>query len=169
MKRKFCMAALQLVTVPAFSQIKQTEVVAAAGGFGEKDGYSASFTIGEAVTGTLKSSDGSLIVVQGFQQGYIAAQEQVDPPVTGLEEFSAANLTVYPNPVRTIAFVELTNTDAEGCVVKCFDMAGRVLSEDTFGEDTRLPIDMSALPQGAYLIRVVSKEGIVVNKKIMKY
>ena len=167
MKRKFCIAALLLVTIPAFSQIKQSEVVSASGGFGEKNGYSASFTIGEAVTGTLTA--GNLIVVQGFQQGYIEVQEEVTPPSSVLEEFSAANVTVYPNPVRTMAFVELTNTDVEGCVVKCFDMAGRALSEDTFGEDNRLPIDMSALPQGAYLIKVISKDGIVVNKKIMKY
>ena len=166
MKRKFCIAALLLVTVPAFSQIRQSEVISAGGGFGEKDGYSASFTIGEAVTGTLTA--GGLVVVQGFQQGYIDVQP-TPPPSSIEEEFSAANVSVYPNPVRTIAYVELLNTASEGCVVKCFDMSGRALSEDTFDEDSRLGIDMSALPQGAYLIKVISKEGIVVNKKIMKY
>lgn len=164
MKRKFCIAALLLVTIPAFSQIKQSEVVSAGGGFGELNGYSASFTIGEAVTGTLAKGD--LVLVQGFQQGYI---DVAPNPPSGLDEFTAANVTVYPNPVRTIAYVELSNVAVEGCVVKCFDMSGRALSEDTFDEDNRMAVDMSGLPQGAYLIKVISKDGIVVNKKIMKY
>ena len=163
MKRKLFIAAILMVSVPALAQVKQSEVVSAAGGYFEKDNVSVSYTIGEPVTGTVVK-DG-LIVVHGFQQGYIAKTE-VNP---GINQFEAVDVKVYPNPVNTIMYVELSNIEAAGCVVKCFDMAGQLIKESEFGDDSRLSIDMSGLPQGAYFVRVVSEDGAVVNKKIMKY
>ena len=70
MKRKLTIAALLIVSVPAFSQFKQSEVVASAGGFEANANFSVSYTIGEPVAGTLKAGD--LIVVQGFQLNHLA-------------------------------------------------------------------------------------------------
>ena len=164
MKRKLFIAAILMVSVPALAQVKQSEVVSAGGGYFEKDNVSVSYTIGEPVTGTVAAGD--LIVVHGFQQGYIATSTEVNP---GIAELEAVDVKVYPNPVNTIMYVELSNIEAAGCVVKCFDMAGQLIKESEFGDDNRLSVDMSGLPQGAYFVRVVSEDGAVVNKKIMKY
>ncbi len=162
MKRKLFIAAILMVSVPALAQVKQSEVVSAGGGFIEKDNISVSYTIGEPVAGTVAKGD--LIVVHGFQQGYLAV-------VTDINQLAVkdVDVKVYPNPVNTVMYVELSNIEAAGCVVKCFDMAGQLIKESEFGDDNRLSFDMSGLPQGAYFVRVVSEDGAVVNKKIMKY
>ena len=69
-----------MITVPAFSQFKQSDVVASAGGFEVKDGYSVSYTIGEPVAGTLKAGD--LIVVQGFPQAKIIDCITITHPIS---------------------------------------------------------------------------------------
>lgn len=167
MKRKLSIAALLLVTVPAFSQLRQSEVVASAGGFFEdsKANVSVSYTIGEAVTGTLAKGD--VILVQGFQQGYTVSGE-ITPPSSVVDEL-VVNANIYPNPVNNILHVAL-DVDPEGeSLVKCFDMTGRVVGECQFDGDRRLSMDVEALPQGAYFVKVYIDGRPVVNRKIMKY
>ena len=62
MKRKLTIAALLIVSVPAFSQFKQSEVVASAGGFEANANFSVSYTIGEPVAGTLKAGEFQFIL-----------------------------------------------------------------------------------------------------------
>ncbi len=152
-----------MITVPAFSQFKQSEVVASAGGFDVKDGYSVSYTIGEPVAGTLKAGD--LIVVQGFQQGYTTA---VNPGV-GVNEELATNVSIYPNPVSTTLFVAFSEVPEGDCFVRCYDMTGRVVGETSFDGDIRAALDVAALPQGAYFVKIFVDEKAVVNRKVMKY
>jgi hypothetical protein len=164
MKRHLSIAALLLVTIPAFAQQKQSEVVASAGGFGEKDGYSVSFTIGEPVTGTL-AKDG-LVVVQGFQQGYVMGTTAIYEELANKTNF---DIDIYPNPVNSKLYVAL-GTQPEGeCIVRCFDMTGRLVEESNFEGDNRLTMDVEALPQGAYFVKVYVDGESVVNRKIMKY
>ena len=164
MKRHLSIAALLLVTRPAFAQQKQSEVVASAGGFEVKEGYSISFTIGEPVTGTL-SKDG-IVVVQGFQQGYALGPTAINEELANNTNF---DIDIYPNPVNSKLYVALgTQPDGE-CIVRCFDMTGRLVGENHFEGDNRLTMDVEALPQGAYFVKVFVKGESVVNRKIMKY
>lgn len=190
MKRKLSIAALLLVTVPAFSQVRQSDIVSAGGGYVASESLSVSYTIGETAIGTLKSND--LIVVQGFQQGYfVVPDDTIVPPdtvipkpdtvipkpdtvipkpdTTSISGSLANAVSVYPNPVRSILYVELSGYCAESCKVMCYDMTGRVVADEVFVDDKRLFIDMANMPQGAYFVKVVAPNGDIVNKKIMKY
>lgn len=160
MKRKLSIAALLLVTVPAFSQFKQSEVVSAGGGYVPAESLSVSYTIGEAAIGTLKAGD--LVVVQGFQQGYAVSSGDV-------EDVLARSISVYPNPVRSFVTIELSGYAQTPSTVKCYDMTGRLVAEELFPDNGRLSLDMVNMPQGAYLIKVVASDGDILNKKIMKY
>lgn len=165
MKRNLFIAALLLVTIPAVAQQKQSEVVASAGGFGEKDGYSLSFTIGEPVTGTLVK-DG-LVVVQGFQQGYVlGTQSDINDELANNADL---DIDIYPNPVSSKLYVALGTQPNGECIVRCFDMTGRLVGENSFEGDNRLTMDVDALPQGAYFVKVFVEGQPVVNRKIMKY
>jgi hypothetical protein len=163
MKRNLSIAALLLVAVPAFSQLRQSEVVASAGGFDEKSGISVSYTIGEAVTGTLAKGD--VILVQGFQQGYAA---QITPPSSVVDEL-AISADIYPNPVNSVLYVTLGAEPEGESLVRCFDMTGRMVGESYFEGDRRLSMNVDALPQGAYFVKVFVDGRPVVNRKIMKY
>ena len=162
MKRKLTIAALLLLTVPAFSQFKQSDVVASAGGYEANANFSVSYTIGEPVAGTLKAGD--LVVVQGFQQGYLV--EAINP---GFADELALNVSIYPNPVSTTLFVALDEAPAGECLVRCFDMTGRLVGETSFDGDVRASLDVEALPQGAYFVKIFVDDQSVVNRKIMKY
>lgn len=161
MKRKLIIAALLLVTVPAFSQTKQSEVVASAGGSVTTETVSVSYTVGEPVVGTL--SAGNVVLNQGFQQGYI------DIPDTEVEAALAKNVRLYPNPLKTTLFVELQEIPDGDCVVKCFDMSGRMVGEAQYDSDPRMSIDMSSLPQGAYFVKVFVDDSELVNSRVVKY
>ena len=73
-------------------QIKQ-DVISSAGGYNVSgDGtLSISWTLGETITPTFVSSDGSLILTHGFQQKIVVTtiDENLDNHV---------NVTIYPNP-----------------------------------------------------------------------
>ncbi len=161
MKRKFIIAALLLVTVPAFSQTKQSEVVASAGGSVTTETVSVSYTVGEPVVGTL--SAGNVVLSQGFQQGYI------DIPDTDVEAALAKNVRLYPNPLKTTLFIELQEVPEGDCVVKCFDMSGQMVGSAQYDSEPRLSIDMSNLPQGAYFVKVFVDDSELVNSRVVKY
>lgn len=161
MKRNFFIAALLLVAVPAFSQTKQSEVVASAGGSVQAGNVSVSFTVGEPATGTL--SAGNVVMTQGFQQGYI------DIPDTEVEAALAKNVRLYPNPIKTTLFVELEEIPQGECVVKCYDMSGRMVGEVQYESDPRMAIDMSNYPQGAYFVKVLVDDEELINSRVVKY
>lgn len=164
MKRKLCCALMLLVTASAYSQVKQSHVIAAAGGFAEDKtaAISVSFTVGEPVVGTFSTND--FIVVNGFQQSYTLL------PV-GINDAEAAELsgvTIYPNPVKTEFFVELAESATESVVVKCFDMSGRLVVTEQFDQDASFVINVAALPKGVYFVRVDVDGMMITNKKIIK-
>ena len=162
MKRKLTIAALLMMTVPAFSQFKQSDVVASAGGFEANANFSVSYTIGEPVAGTLKAGD--LIVVQGFQQGYIT-----ETPPSFINDEWANNVSIYPNPVNKQLYIALDEEPAGECQVRLFDMTGRMVGETSFNGDVRASLEVEALPQGAYFVKIFVDDRSVVNRKIMKY
>ena len=55
------------------------------------------------------------------------------------------------------------------CLVRCFDMTGRLVGENNFNGDVRVSLDVEALPQGAYFVKIFVDDRAVVNRKIMKY
>ncbi len=161
MKRNLIIAALLLVTFPALSQTKQSEVVASAGGTATTETVSVSYTVGEPVIGTLSAD--KVVLSQGFQQGYI------DVPKTEVEAALAKNVRLYPNPLKTTLFVELQEIPDGDCVVKCFDMAGHMVGEAQYDSDPRMSIDMSKLPQGAYFVKVFVDDSELINSRVVKY
>lgn len=161
MKRNLIIAALLLVTFPAFSQTRQSEVVASAGGTATAGTVTVSYTVGEPVVGTL--SAGNVVLTQGFQQGYI------DVPETVVEAALAKNVRLYPNPLKTTLFVELQEIPDGDCVVKCFDMAGQVVGEAQYDSNPRMSIDMSNLPQGAYFVKLFVDDSEFLNSRVVKY
>lgn len=161
MKRKLIIAALLLVTVPAISQTKQSDVVASAGGFVTTGNVSVSYTVGEPVTGTL--SAGNVVLSQGFQQGYIEVDDDIESAL-------ASDVRLYPNPVKSILYVEFGEALDEECKVKCFDMSGRLMVDMQYEGDLRMSIDMSEYPQGSYFVKVLSADGNeLVNSRVIKY
>ena len=80
----------------------------------------------------------------------------------GIEEFSSATFTVYPNPVKDILYVS-GDSGFEDLNLTVYDLYGKeVIKTST---ET---IDMSGLTSGLYFLTVTNQNGTMVIKKIIK-
>lgn len=97
---------------------------------------------------------------------------QVDfiiPGTINSEEVTQAQrLSVYPNPARSLAQVELTGFAGQEGRWQLVDLMGRVLQDHSFravGQEYLEELNLTALPAGMYVVRVVT-EGRIYTQEI---
>lgn len=66
------------------------------------------------------------------------------------------DLTIYPNPIRDIAVIEMTNKPSGVAYIKIDNNDGSVMSIET--EKDRVQVDFSELESGAYSCEVLIEE-----------
>lgn len=90
-------------------------------------------------------------------------QKQAKPsgPVDGVASISLSNVRTYPNPVTSTLFVQ-TEQNAQ---VEVLDMNGRVLLNSVISPANN-KIDMSALNNGLYILRVIQQNEVFTSKII---
>lgn len=114
-----CVFALPFDDQPVRAQSLSASVIGSTGGHFASSGGSLSWTLGEIMTETYKQNRGFL--TQGFHQPLMIR-------VTGLEEVEEKNLLVFPNPVRDILNLQITeNGDYR---IELFDLQGQRLVND---------------------------------------
>lgn len=87
---------------------------------------------------------------------------EFDPDPVGIIQQKDAGLSIYPNPVNDIFFVEYE----ESVLIKLYDILGKeVLSQNVKG---KTEINISNLPQGVYSVSVFSDKREIANRKIVK-
>lgn len=86
-----------------------------------------------------------------------------DTTTTGLKNSIGSSVSVYPNPVKDVLKVSFTGTPNR---ISLYDLSGKeVYTVIPTGSSTE--IGMSGYPRGAYIIRIVSSQGIT-SQKIIK-
>lgn len=87
----------------------------------------------------------------------VSGEERIDAPKNEL-------LHLYPNPTQGKFFIDYK--DDLPVTIKCYDLFGReVKTQKTIG---KTEFDISYLPTGIYLVRIINKDKIIANGKIMK-
>lgn len=93
----------------------------------------------------------------------------VDISGVGVEENATVQTSLYPNPVRDQLTIELPG-NGNTAVVSVVDLTGRSVIEgrgfDQQGEIARMQLDMSALPQGLYLVRIQNGDEETVHRVV---
>jgi PKD repeat protein len=85
-------------------------------------------------------------------------QEIITSNPTGIDDSGAINLSVFPNPFVSELNVELPGDNASDCVLRIYDLYGRLLSAHSFGPvNGRLRL-YPDLPQGVYLLEVETED-----------
>lgn len=74
------------------------------------------------------------------------------------------NIVLYPNPTKGKIYVGSFDTKIE--TYEVFDLMGRTVLSGNLTTDG---IDMSALSNNTYLLKLMDKNGNILNKKIIKY
>jgi len=82
---------------------------------------------------------------------------------TGVDEETEQKVTLSPNPTKNHVNIECDNMKGvtlctlEGRIARTYESDGETFT-----------MDMTSLPHGIYILRIETKEGVVVNKKIIK-
>jgi hypothetical protein len=103
------------------------------------------FTAGQAarMQSALNAYRASLITSNGCQS------------TTGIEATPSLNTRIFPNPSTGI--FEFTTTFSKEIRVQVMDITGRAVLNKTFGSDDRKVFDLTALPDGVYIVRIESE------------
>ena len=118
------------------------------------NGLNASYTLGEALTGTVTTS--SITATQGFQQSEDTSGNSAVRVI--VPEIS---ISVYPNPISSELNVNILSETLESGALIIFDPSGKEiinksLSNNELGVQT---INTESLTAGLYFLNIVDQNG----------
>ncbi len=133
-------------------------VVASAGESVEAGGLNVSWTLGELAIETLEDNDNTLILTQGFQQGYFE--------ITSIGEPLSNNfiLKVYPNPASEFVWVALESEEIKDAIVELYNMEGKLVYNSKLNVvEGPNKIDLNSLSSSQYILRISDATGNVLQ------
>ncbi|MCB0733947.1 MAG: T9SS type A sorting domain-containing protein [Bacteroidetes bacterium] len=151
-----CLLLAGMGSLSVSAQKLERAAVASSGGNLSNGSMQLSFTIGEAVSGVMTASSGS--VTNGFQQFLKDTTSSVTFP-TQMGSFKA-----YPNPVTDRLTVEGTSTT----YIDLMDANGRVIGTFNTTSGTSV-LDMTMYARGIYVLRAQDNNGSVQTIRLVKY
>ncbi len=86
---------------------------------------------------------------------------------TGMDMYSTAQFSIYPNPANDFLFMELNLHQPQVVELTIIDIEGRQVARDTFdGKGGRLhrKLDISAIEKGIYIVRIVASDQVQIQK-----
>jgi len=110
-----------LVVSYANGQSVSSSVVATAGNSVETADLNVSWTVGEVAVETLGTEGQTVVLTQGFQQGYFEITSIGDPLNS---EF---NINVYPNPASDFIWIDLKSENKIDAIVEIYNMEGKLV------------------------------------------
>ena len=146
------LAVTALLGVNAQQMILSPNVLASAGGYGESENISLSWTLGELAVTTL--TGGNHILTQGFQQSFgldIGTRDRI----------MDLNITAYPNPVDNELFVKFGIEKEGDYILEIEDVTGRVMylqSHRNVEPGDILRVNTSAFSKGVYFLRIMKSD-----------
>ncbi|MFO7827562.1 MAG: T9SS type A sorting domain-containing protein [Bacteroidales bacterium] len=162
MKKIILFVFICLLNGYTFGQEVSSYVIAAAGENSETSELSVSWTLGEIAVETLESS--TIIMTQGFQQGYYEITSVDDPLIKDLD------LKVYPNPATEYIYVELKSDEIKSALIELYNIEGKlVLNEQWDYIEGPYKIDLNGYGSSQYILRISDTSGqLLQTYKIIK-
>lgn len=84
---------------------------------------------------------------------------------TGIEELKAAEVQIYPNPVKDILYINTNNTDLKN--VEVYDLVGKKVISLTSAESV-IAINSNELTNGVYFVRIQAENAKPVTARFIK-
>ena len=84
----------------------------------------------------------------------------------GQDEIVTQTMELYPNPAKDL--VNLKFNEAVDFKVEISDLLGKVVVNQSFTSKNRISMDVSSLPEGLYMIRVVTDNKTYLDRLIVK-
>lgn len=83
----------------------------------------------------------------------------------GVEEVEPHKIKVYPNPANSL--LTISTNDAK--FIELIDLQGKTVFSKAFNGESIDPINVSQLPEGIYIIKVISDNNITTQKVIIRH
>ena len=115
---------------------------------------------------SIRTGENYYRLTQVDYDGTRTTSEIIEVYCSGNVPLGDPDVYVYPNPFRDELTVHLVNFGDVAAHIQVYDMLGRMLFERT-ADDTEVVLQLGALPDAAYTVRV-STADFVVNKKVVK-
>jgi len=93
---------------------------------------------------------------------------EVIADLTSVEEMEADenSISIFPNPTTGLLNISFGNAESEGYSVEIYDALGRLVTTEMVSASDNHTMDISAYPEGLYVVRI-STPAFVANKKIL--
>jgi hypothetical protein len=88
--------------------------------------------------------------------------------ILGIQQPLASNFDVYPNPASDYLNISGSTSDLSESYVSMTDLYGRVVYAQSFSQQLRINLKSMNLTKGIYFVSVKSKEGVMVEKVMIK-
>lgn len=159
MRHKRFKLSILLVISLGLTKLNAQEAVTASGGNASGSGGSISYTIGQVVYTSNKSSSGS--ISQGVQQPYEISI------VSGIEDIQGITLTAYPNPTISNLTLKIDNKEEKQFVASLFDINGKLLLKQVVSNiETTVPMEQFSV--STYFLKVFDGKKEIKTFKIIK-
>ena len=156
MKKHLIILLASFFSLYVSGQSISSYVIGSAGESVEADGISLSWTLGEIAIETLEDAGNTLILTQGFQQGYFEITSIKDPLLVS----NKFKLKVYPNPAKEFVWVELNSEEINKALVEMYDIEGKLVYNGFINiEDVRTQIDLTNMRSSQYILRISDSSG----------
>jgi hypothetical protein len=157
MKRVYITLFGSLITMASFGQSLQRVVFNSTGGtIGGSGSTTMVLSVGEAVIGTSLSSGVSV------GQGFLGGSKVVTATPTGIDEITADNASVYPNPFSGMVRIQ---SDADNINVSVYNTMGQEVYNGSYHKEG---IDLSYLNSGIYIIHATANNKTISDTKLIK-
>ncbi len=141
--------------------IQAQEAIPASGGTVSNSTGSVSYSIGQMVYTTSKTTEGS--VSEGVQQPYEILI------VTGINDFPGIQLTctAYPNPVTDYLYLNIEDHNYKHLSYQLFNMHGNLLDRKKI-TGNKATVTMATYTPGTYFLKIMQEQLPVKTFKIIK-
>ena len=106
----------------------------------------------------LTNEDSTLILTQGFQQGYFEIVPMVEPFSNNFE------LKVYPNPATEYIWISLESEEIKDALIEIFDLEGKVVYSNQWNfVNGPNQVMLNNMGSSQYILRISDKSGQVLQ------
>jgi hypothetical protein len=85
-----------------------------------------------------------------------------------VDEHNGKSIRIYPNPSKGSFQIVPQGLGNENLTVTVLDMTERSIQTQTIPGDQKIIIDLSAYPQGCYIIKVQTGSEVIVKRLIVE-
>ena len=158
MKKLYVLVLLSFAALYVAGQSVSSYVIASAGESNEAGGLNISWTLGEIAIETLEDNGNTLILTQGFQQGYFEITSVGEPLSNNF------SLNIYPNPAGEFVWVDLDSEEILNAVLELYDLEGRMVYQNKLNVmEGANKVNLQDLNASQYILRVVDTSGNVLQ------